>query len=117
MHMLLFLIYIEYFGLVYPDPVLVCYSEYEHGLSSAQCMDIRKNFFSERAVMHRLPREVMESPSLEVSENCGDVALRDVGSGDGLGSDLVILVVFFFFFYSFFYYYFLFWYLSSVMKA
>ena len=37
----------------------------------------------------------MGSPSLEVSQSRGDVALRDVGSGhggDGLG--LVILVVF-----------------------
>jgi len=30
---------------------------------------------------HRLPREVVESPSLEVSNNCGDVALRDVVRG------------------------------------
>jgi len=38
-----------------------------------------------RAVMHwhRLPREVVGSPSLEVSKNCGDVALRDVVSGHG----------------------------------
>jgi len=26
----------------------------------------------------------VESPSLEVFENCGDVALKDVVSGDGL---------------------------------
>ena len=32
---------------------------------------------------HRLPREVVESPFLEVSHNCGDVALRDMVSGHG----------------------------------
>ena len=42
--------------------------------------DIRKKFFSERAVLqwHKLPREVVESPSLEVLKNHGDVALKDV---------------------------------------
>jgi len=44
--------------------------------------DIQKNFFTKRAVNHwnRLPREVVQSPSLEGFKRHIDVALRDMVS-------------------------------------
>ena len=57
------------------------------------------NFLSKRVAKHwhRLPREVVESPSLEVFKSHVNVALSDIGSGHGgMGCwlDLVVLKIF-----------------------
>ena len=44
--------------------------------------------------MAQLPREVVESPPLEGIRSRGDVALRDVGSGDGEDGGLGMSEVF-----------------------
>jgi len=54
-----------------------------HGLKLRQGrfrLDIRKSFYTKRVIKHwnRLPREILEIPSLEVFNRGVDMALRDM---------------------------------------
>ena len=70
-----------------PFPIAITEELQSQTLSKAQA-GYQKTFLA------LLPKEVRQSPSLEVSRNCGDAALRDMVSGMvGLGLDSGILEV------------------------
>ncbi|KAK4815683.1 hypothetical protein QYF61_005429 [Mycteria americana] len=59
--------------------LIALYSYLKGGCSEGRFrLDIRKFYFTERVIKHwnRLPREVVESPSLEVFKRCLDEVLR-----------------------------------------
>jgi len=55
-------------------------------------LDMRKNVFSGRAVLqwHRLHREVVESPSMELFKKYLDVVLRGVFYGGNIGDRCMV---------------------------
>jgi len=72
---------------------LSCCANILHALFWFLRLHIRE-MFSEGVVRqwHRLPREMLQTPSLEVFKNCGDVAMRDMVDGLVVGpGDLSVL--------------------------
>lgn len=61
--------------------------------SPLQGLDIKKNFFTERVLKHwnRLPREVMEAPSLEIFKESTDGTTLSGAERHGLLVDLAVL--------------------------
>jgi len=65
------------FFILDPTDIIFTGKRTEHGsISLNRC-------FSEQESLCFYPREMVDSPSLEVFKNCGDVALSDVVSGPG----------------------------------